>query len=75
MKYSKEIIELMSAYPGKAFKLMNIKRYVASVNNNSAKSDSIRSAIRHVLYKLKDAGVIEIKESGKNGGGNIYIWK
>ncbi len=75
MKYSKEIIELMSAYPGREFKILNLKRYIKSVTENCAKSDSIRSAIRNVLYKLRDAGVIEIKVNVKNGGGSVYIWK
>ncbi len=76
MKYAREVIELMSAYPERNFKMIEIVRH-ANPNPKSKKERSAthRGALR-VLDMLTEMGMIfKIPSRAGNGGYTLYRWK
>lgn len=71
MKYAHEVIELMSSYPGKAFRMSNLIRYAGA----DARSRAARKAMSRVLHALADAGSIDVTASDARGGFHLYAWK
>lgn len=74
MKYAREVIELMSAYPGRDFRMAEIVRYV---NPKAATSEkhNLRRAILRVLDLLEDTGAILKQPPVASGGFAEYQWK
>lgn len=74
MKYAREVIELMSAYPGRDFRMAELVRYV----NPGATTDqkhSLRRAILRVLDLLEDTGAILKQPAAESGGFAEYQWR
>lgn len=73
MKYAKEVIELMAAFPGRDFKMIEIVRYV-----NAPRSDrhKVRIGVSRVLKTLQDSGVVLVRPPRAiRGGYALYRWR
>lgn len=75
MKYASEVIELMGAYPGRLFRMVEIVRYVCPSPRSPRERSAVREAIRIVLAALKVSGAIFIRKPRANSCYYVYIWK
>lgn len=72
MKYAKEVIELMSAYPGRDFRMIEIVRYVGAPKHERHK---VRVGVSRVLQALQESGLILVRPpSHARGGYALYRW-
>lgn len=75
MKYAAEVIELMSAYPGRQFKMLELVRHATRARAlGPQESDSARKAVRRVLVSLVDCGTVEVEPAAVSGGYAQYSW-
>lgn len=76
MKYAKEVISLLSAYPGREFKAQAIARYVCPAPKDLAERRAVRVGVHRVLVELRAAGSVLSKPPLiRNGGYALYWWK
>ncbi|WP_071058703.1 hypothetical protein [Pelistega sp. MC2] len=71
MKYANEVIELLSAYPHKTFRVKTIVNYI---NPKKRERRSTTRQVQRVLESLAETGNIEVKARDKLGGGAEYKW-
>lgn len=77
MKYAKEVIDLLAAYPGRRFRMIQIVRHVADGHPRNPKEwERIRKGVRRVLDSLEESGQVEREQSDAHTGGfALYGWK
>ncbi len=77
VKYASEVIGLLGAHPGRAFKMIQIVRHVADGHPENAKEwERVRKGVRRVLDSLEESGQLSSTRSGAmNGGTVLYQWK
>jgi len=65
LKYAKEIIDLMAAYPGREFRKREIIRYVmTTLRIPSDGREAVRKGVMRVLSEMETAGTIRHREIG-----------
>ena len=74
MKYAREVIDLLGAYPGRRFRMREIIRYVAP-RASGRQLAVVRTGVWRVLSALEESGQVEIKRSGSSGAHAEYCWK
>lgn len=77
MKYAKEVMDLMAAYPGRGFRMTQIVNHVGKGRPKSLTDrDRLRKGVSRVLESLEEQGVV-VKCSGKveRGSHFMYSWK
>jgi hypothetical protein len=79
LKYAREIIELMAAYPGREFKMDEIVRYIAGSKGRqrleALEREAVRRSARNALKALADSGCVSIHyPSSANGSFALYRW-
>ncbi|WP_238925066.1 hypothetical protein [Achromobacter insuavis] len=73
MKYAKEVMDLMAAYPGRRFRMQDLVRYVdPRVSGNDR--HRVRTGIMRVLDQLEDAGTVEKQGADARGSFALYSW-
>jgi hypothetical protein len=76
MKHAREVIELLSPYPGRRFKMIEIVRYVCGSSRPSPKEwERLRKGIRRVLDELEEMGSVARDNPGRAGGYATYQWQ
>lgn len=76
MKYAEEVISLISAYPGRDFKIKTIINYVCPEPKNLAEMRAVRKGVFRVLAELANTGSVLVKPpSARRGGYALYQWK
>jgi hypothetical protein len=76
MKYAREIMELMGAYPGRDFRMREIIRYVNVSPKNQKERSAANQGVFRVLNMLAETGaVIKIPSGVGNGSYTRYRWK
>lgn len=76
MKYAREVMDLMAAFPGREFKMDGLVRYAAGSRATTLKERrAIRKAIYRVLEALVDAGCVLTEPPNKVGGYTKYRWR
>lgn len=73
MKYAREVIELMSAYPERRFRMQDLVRYVAPQAEGGDRQ-RVRNGILRVLGDLARAGSIEREGGEERGTFGLYWW-
>lgn len=74
MKYAEKVMDLMSAYPNREFKMINLIRYVnpkATPKQNRA----IRMGILRVLEPLIESKQIEVVKVCDAPQSKRYVWR
>ena len=73
MKYAKEVIELLAAYPGKEFRMAQIVRHVSrAMELSSARRNAVRQGVLRVLNFLEESGqIMKIMEAPNS---TYYTW-
>lgn len=73
MKYASEVIDLLSAYPGRQFRMADIVRYVMPQAVGAARQ-RVRNGVLRVLDALAEGEHIVIRPAICRGGGAVYAW-
>lgn|SRR5690606_35818409 len=74
MKYAKEVINLLAAYPGREFRMAQIVRHVTKGRDVSAsRRNAVREGIRRVLIELRESGQVEHLDAGEKSA--FYVWR
>src|SRR5260364_21223 len=74
--HAQEIIDLMGAYPGRAFRMREIVKYVAGKTLSSEERHRVRMQLAHVMRELETMGCIFRRPSAsKRGGYALYRWR
>lgn len=75
MKYAKEAIDLMAAYPGRAFRMMEIVRHVSRGRAlTKTEKTRIQRGIQRAMVALEEAGSVMISPSEGAWHGFEYQW-
>ena len=74
MKYVKEVVDLLAAYPERPFKMGQLLNYISPGSGRRARA-SLRVSAWRALNALEETGVVEIIRSNVNGGSTSYRWK
>ncbi|TAL89272.1 MAG: hypothetical protein EPN62_08715 [Candidimonas sp.] len=77
MKYAREVMDLMAAFPGRDFKMNDLVNHAAKVQfANRRQRDAVRRAVDRVLKSLISTGTVIMRPS-RPGVRNIavYRWK
>ncbi len=76
MKYAREVVELLAAYPGREFKAQQIVRYVCPNPQNTRERRAVRMGVHRVLSELRAVGtVLSRPPIVARGGYAVYWWK
>ncbi len=77
MKYAKEVIGLMSAYPGRDWKMANLINEVSQGRTICKQErNRLRFCVAEVLKALESSGSIEVtKQKPLRGSFAFYRWK
>lgn len=75
MLYAREVIDLLAAFPGREFRMVEIVNHVARGRPGSKQQrNRYRQGVRRVILALIDAKVAEFKPA-RRGGTTLYRWK
>lgn len=75
MKYARELLDLMAAYPGRGFKMREIVNYVAP-KVIGRERHTVRRGVLRVLDQLIDLGTINrYPPHAVRGESTLYTWK
>lgn len=75
MRYAAEVIDLLAAYPGRMFRMIEIVRHVAKGRPHCKQQrDRYRQGVLRVLRALSDADSIRCKP-GLRGQPAMYSWR
>lgn len=73
MKYAKEVIDLLAAYPGREFRMAQIIRHVSrGMNLTEPRRSAMREGVRQVLVDLMRTGQVQQEKSGPTSA--YYSW-
>jgi hypothetical protein len=76
VKYAKEVIDLLAAYPGRRFRMIHIVRHVAGGQpGDMGERERIRKGVRRVLEDLESHGQITRQRADRLGTFCTYAWK
>ena len=75
MKLATEVISLMAAHPGRAFKMSEIIRYIRPGELTTKQRVAIQVSIWRILRELKDAKVVSIRRKNNARNSMVYRWK
>lgn len=76
MKYAKEVIDLLAAYPGRRFRMIHIVRHVAGGQpGDVGERERIRKGVRRVLEELEEQGHVMRHRADRLGTFCTYAWK
>lgn len=74
MKYAKEVLGLMRAYPGREFRMSQLLREVNGGRTLTAReSEAARKGVRRVLDDMIEAGLVD--RNGENTRAVAYSWR
>lgn len=74
MKYAKEVIDLLAAYPGREFRMIQIVRHVTRARVISPNQrNAVRIGIFRVLEQLRESGQVEQKKGAATSA--TYAWR
>ena len=74
MRYAREVMALLAAYPGRDFKPGQIVRYVAAQRAELVRP-RLRVGVHRVLMALVESGHVERDPPGRYGSYAVYRWK
>ena len=77
MQYARETIDLMSAYPGRDFRIIEVVRYVGQGRSLTRRQvQAIKKGVYRVLMQLRESGHVQSRPPKTSKGGHaVYSWK
>lgn len=74
LRYAKEVIELVGAFPGREWRMQEIVTYVSRGRPTSKQErERYRKGVRRVMDALIEAKIVQRKPA-RPGGTPLYIW-
>lgn len=74
MRYAREVIELMAAYPGRPFRIGDLVRYCSGGRaTTKERRASIREGLRRVLNELESVGSVNTTRNSARAWPH-YTW-
>ena len=73
LRYAREVMDLMAAYPGRDWKMAHIVRYVCTARNETRRQ-KVRIGVHRVVAMLIETGHVERDPPGKYGSYALYRW-
>ena len=73
MRYARDIIELMEAYPGRAFPMRYFVNMI-QVGMVGLERGTVRRQVTRVLTQLSEMGLINVISSGPRDRNATYSW-
>ena len=74
MKYADKVIDLLAAYPGRAFVMRQIVRYI-SPRAGCRERMAVKKAVQRVIVALVANGNVVVTESRMLGAPAYYAWR
>lgn len=75
MKYASQLLEIMAAYPGRPFRMMELVNYIAGNHAEHREKQQVRKGVWRVLQLLEASGHIDIEAQEGRGAAARYVWK
>lgn len=76
MKYAREMIDLMAAYPGRPFRLVELVRHVSQGRQLSVTERTrLERGIQRAADALQSTGSVVIEEPTHGRHGRKYLWR
>ena len=76
MKQSDKVMELMSAYPGRPWRMVEIVRFVCPSHASVKERSAVRQQVWNVLQALVEIRVVRARRPSQlNGRFITYIWQ
>jgi hypothetical protein len=75
LKYAKEIMELMAAYPGRKFRMLELVNYIAGRHADHRAKKQVRMGASRVLQMLEESGHIDVEAQSGRGAAALYAWR
>lgn len=75
MKYAPQVIEMLSAHPGRQFVMQQIVQYVRQEMRLASSSETIGRGIRRVMAALHAAGRVDIHTGPRAVERASYSWR
>lgn len=73
MKYAREVIDLMAAFPGREFRMAEILRHVTrGMSLSESRRGTVREGVRQVLIDLVKSGQVHQEKVGTTSA--YYSW-
>lgn len=74
LRYAREVIELLAAFPGREWKMRDVVRHVSRGRPTSKQErERYRKGVRRVMEALVEARVVQYKPA-RPGGTTLYRW-
>lgn len=74
MRYARDVIELLSAYPGRPFRPGEVVRYV-SARQRGMRPEAVRIGVQRVLLALCETGAVSRTLPHRPGSYALYSWR
>lgn len=75
MKYAREVIDLMAAYPGRSFRLGDLVRHVSHGRRLTQQEKTrIERGVQRAMAALQETGSVIIREPLPGCHGRDYQW-
>lgn len=72
MKYADKVIDLLSSYPNRGFRMKEIVNYVST---DKKRRCAVRRQVLRIIEGLEEANSIEVYKAHNQGEGAEYQWK
>ncbi len=75
MKYAKEVIDLLAAYPGRDFRMIEIVRFACKNPEDPKARAAARQGVHQIIRMLHESGAVMISPPRMaRGGFALYRW-
>jgi hypothetical protein len=75
MKYAREIMDLLAAFPGRQFRMVHIVNSICGKHATIKEKKQVRMGVWRVLKLLEESGHIVIEAQDGRGASAQYAWK
>ena len=74
MRYGKEVIDLISAFPGREWCMAELVTYIVGVHADRRARMSVRRQVLRVMEELEQTGTVKVIPQEARGGTALYVW-
>jgi hypothetical protein len=75
MKYARETMDLLAAFPGRQFRMIHIVNSICGKNSSIKEKKQVRMGVWRVLKMLEESGHIEVEAQEGRGASAQYAWR
>jgi len=75
MKYARETMDLLAAFPGRQFRMVHIVNSICGKHATIKEKKQVRMGVWRVLKLLEESGHIDVEAQEGRGASAQYAWK